>query len=68
MHHPYRYNAESPETTVGNLGEHIKYVQVKDSVVLEDGTVEYRIMGTGDVPVNRLLQPLITTVIFRSNG
>ena len=60
MHHPYRYNAESPETTVGNLGEHIKYVQVKDSVVLEDGTVEYRIMGTGDVPVKQMIQALTT--------
>ena len=60
MHHPHRYNAESPETTVGNLGEHIKYVQVKDSVVLEDGTVEYRIMGTGDVPVKQMIQALTT--------
>lgn len=60
MHHPYRYNGESPETTIGNLGEHIKYVQVKDSVMLEDGTVEYRIMGTGDVPVKQMIQALTT--------
>ena len=48
MHHPYRYNNESPETTVENLGEYIKYIQVKDSVVNAEGKVEYRIMGTGD--------------------
>ena len=39
MHHPYRYNNEAPETTVANLGEYIKYIQVKDSVMREDGTV-----------------------------
>ena len=33
MHHPYRYGGESPETTVANLGEYIKFIQVKDSVL-----------------------------------
>ena len=33
MHHPYRYFNESPETTIANLGELIKYTHVKDSVI-----------------------------------
>ena len=57
MHHPYRYNNESPETTVANLGEYIKYIQVKDSV-MKDGKVEYRIMGTGDIPVREMIKAL----------
>ncbi|WP_028517371.1 AMP-binding protein, partial [Ruminococcus flavefaciens] len=60
MHHPYRYHNEAPETTVANLGEYIKYIQVKDSVMREDGTVEYRIMGTGDIPVKAMIEALDT--------
>ena len=60
MHHPYRYNNEAPETTVANLGEYIKYIQVKDSIMREDGTVEYRIMGTGDIPVKEMIAALET--------
>ena len=60
MHHPYRYAGESPETTIANLGEYIKYIQVKDSVMRPDGTVEYRIMGTGDIPVKDMIEALGT--------
>ena len=60
MHHPYRYGGEAPETTVANLGEYIKYIQVKDSVMREDGSVEYRIMGTGDIPVKDMIEALDT--------
>ena len=60
MHHPYRFNNEAPETTVANLGEHIKFVQVKDSVMRRDGTVEYRIMGSGDIPVKDMIAALIS--------
>ena len=60
MHHPYRFNGESPETTVTNLGEYIKYIQVKDSVMGADGKVEYRIMGTGDIPVKEMIAALDT--------
>ncbi len=60
MHHPYRYNNESPETTVANLGEFIKYIQVKDSVMGADGKVQYRIMGTGDIPVKEMIAALDT--------
>ena len=60
MHHPYRFNGESPETTVANLGEYIKFIQVKDSVMGADGKVEYRIMGTGDIPVKEMIAALDT--------
>ncbi len=60
MHHPYRYGGEAPETTVANLGEYIKYIQVKDSIMREDGSVEYRIMGTGDIPVKEMIEALDT--------
>lgn len=50
VHHPYRYNDESVETTINNLGRHIKYVHLKDSVI-EKGKVAYKMMGYGDVPI-----------------
>lgn len=60
MHHPYRYNGEAPETTVANLGQYIKYIQVKDSVMKADGIVEYRMMGSGDIPVKEMISALGT--------
>ncbi len=60
MHHPYRYNNESPETTVANLGQYIKYTHIKDSVMKADGTVEYRMMGSGDIPVKEMISALET--------
>ena len=47
--HPYRFNGESPETTIKNLGAYIKHTHIKDSVV-EDGKVVYRLVGEGDLP------------------
>ncbi|MDR2670978.1 MAG: AMP-binding protein [Oscillospiraceae bacterium] len=57
MHHPYRFAHETPEQTVQNLGAFIKYVHVKDSVV-EDGTIRYRLMGQGDLPVDEMIGAL----------
>ena len=51
MHHPYRYGGESPQDTIQNLGAYVKYTQIKDSVMKENGEVEYRIMGEGDLPI-----------------
>ncbi len=48
--HPYRYNGESPETTIKNLGSFIKHCHIKDSVLDADGRVEYRLVGEGDLP------------------
>lgn len=58
MHHPYRFAGESPEQTIANLGEHIKYIHIKDSVINADGKVEYRIMGSGDMPIKEMLNAL----------
>ena len=50
IHHPFRYFHESPRVTFDNIGTFVKYVHVKDSVMNGD-TVEYRMMGYGDVPI-----------------
>lgn len=58
MHHPYRFAGETPETTVANLGEYIKFVHVKDSIITPDGNLEYRMLGNGDIPVKEMLSTL----------
>ena len=58
MHHPYRFAGEYPEDTVANLGEYIKYVHIKDSVMTNDGKVEYRLMGEGDIPAKDMINEL----------
>ncbi len=57
VHHPYRYMNESAQTTVDNLGDYIKYIHVKDSV-MEDGKVVYKMMGEGDIPIREMLSTL----------
>ncbi len=57
MHHPYRLFGESPKTSIANLGPHLRYCQVKDSVML-DGHVQYRMMGEGDMPLVEMLDAL----------
>ncbi len=57
MHHPYRFAGEEPGKTVQNLGAYIKYVHIKDSVV-EDGSIRYRMMGEGDLPVDDMMLAL----------
>ncbi|MBQ2726976.1 MAG: AMP-binding protein [Clostridia bacterium] len=47
--HPYRFNGESPETTIKNLGAFIKHCHIKDSV-MENGQVVYKLVGEGDLP------------------
>ncbi|HAN22062.1 MAG: AMP-dependent synthetase [Clostridiales bacterium GWF2_36_10] len=54
FHHPYRYSGESPEKTVQNLGRYIQYVHVKDSIIA-DGTIRYRLMGEGDLPIPEMI-------------
>ncbi len=60
MHHPYRFHGEAPTETVNNLGEYIKYIQVKDSVMDASGNVVYKIMGSGDIPVKEMIEALKT--------
>jgi len=57
IHHPHRFFSEPPATTYENLGKLIKYVHVKDSVVINN-EITYRMMGYGDVPVYDALRVL----------
>ena len=57
MQHPYRLFGEDPQTTIANLGRHLRYCQVKDSVVV-DGRVQYRMMGEGDMPLVAMFDAL----------
>lgn len=50
IHHPFRYFGEAPQDTCAKLGKAVRYVHVKDSI-MEDGKLEYRMMGLGDVPI-----------------
>lgn len=54
VHHPYRFMGEAPKETAANLGSYIKYMHVKDSVMV-NGAVAYRMMGEGDLPVMEML-------------
>ena len=58
VHHPYRYFGETPETTYKNIGAFIRYVHVKDSVVSENGKLQYKMMGYGDLPVKEAVKVL----------
>ncbi|HEX3038205.1 MAG TPA: AMP-binding protein [Oscillospiraceae bacterium] len=60
IHHPYRFAHETPDKTVQNLGAYIKYVHVKDSVE-QDGKIQYRMMGEGDMPIDDMVLALRTT-------
>ncbi len=57
MQHPYRLYGESPQTSIANLGHHLRYCQIKDSVVT-DGHLQYRMMGEGDMPLREMLDAL----------
>ena len=54
FNHPYRFNGETPETTIKNLGMFIKHVHIKDSVTV-DGKTSYRLMGEGDMPIDKMM-------------
>ena len=57
LHHPYRVFGEAPATSVANLGRHLRYCQVKDSVQVGDH-FEYRMMGEGDLPLHAMFDAL----------
>ncbi len=60
VHHTVRFADEAPLKTVNTLGNYIKHIHVKDSVV-EDGSVIYKMMGYGDLPVGEALRELKKT-------
>jgi len=57
IHHPYRFAGETPQKTVQNLGAYIKYVHVKDSIVVND-KIQYKMMGEGDLPIDDIMLAL----------
>lgn len=57
VHHPFRFFSETPEKTARVLGDYIKHVHVKDSIVKDDKII-YRMMGYGDVPIFDALKEL----------
>lgn len=58
IHHTIQYAKEKPAYTVEKLGKYIKHVHVKDSVIKEDGNVEYKMMGYGNIPVSDTIKAL----------
>ena len=57
IHHPYRYMGESPEETIKNIGNLIKHVHVKDSI-MENDKPKYKLMGQGDMPLKNVFASL----------
>ena len=58
IHHPYRYNHETPEETCSNLGAYIKHVHVRDSYLDDKGDATYCLMGEGDIPMEEIMDAL----------
>ncbi len=54
MHHPYRDNAESPDTTIRNLGGYVRHVHLRDS----DENLNYNLIGEGSIPVQEMMNAL----------
>ncbi|MGI6778396.1 MAG: sugar phosphate isomerase/epimerase family protein [Acetivibrionales bacterium] len=61
IHHPFRFMNEPVKETYNNLKKYIQYVHIKDSVI-EEGKVKYKMMGSGDIPVEESL------LLLKSNG
>ncbi len=59
LHHPFRFNAEAPEVTYANLAPYTVSIHVKDSISTADGGYQYVLLGTGDVPIKRMLDLLV---------
>ena len=54
MHYPYRFNGESADATIKNLGGYVKHVHLRDSV----GPKENCLVGEGDLPIDDMMRAL----------
>ncbi len=54
VHHPYRDNSETGDTTIKNLGSYVKHVHLRDSS--DDG--EYQLIGEGTMPIGDVMRAL----------
>jgi sugar phosphate isomerase/epimerase len=50
INHPYVYYKETPSYTYSNIGEYVKHIHIKDSVV-EGDKVKYKMVGSGELPI-----------------
>lgn len=57
IHHPYTFMKEPIEQTYYTLKPYIKYIHVKDSVLINN-EVKYKMIGEGDIPIKRLIKTL----------
>ncbi|MBQ1244203.1 MAG: AMP-binding protein, partial [Clostridia bacterium] len=48
---------EEPETTIENLGAYVRHIHIKDAKC-EEGSLEYCLMGEGELPVSALIRAL----------
>ena len=54
VHHPYRDFAETPDTTIKNLGDYVRHVHLRDS----DDAGNYDLIGEGTMPIESIMQAL----------
>jgi fatty-acyl-CoA synthase len=57
IHHTFRYGGETPQKTFSRIGDYVRHVHVKDSVV-QNGKTVYKLTGDGDVPIKEALRQL----------
>lgn len=57
VNHPYRFHREGVKETLGNIGEFIKNVHMKDSK-LSDGALKYKLIGYGSMPIKEIVSEL----------
>jgi len=58
VHHPYRYFDETPARTWENVGGLIRFIHLKDSVINVSGKAQYRMLGSGDLPLKSVFETL----------
>ncbi|MEG2686306.1 MAG: sugar phosphate isomerase/epimerase family protein [Christensenellaceae bacterium] len=58
IHHPFRYFGESPDYTIGTIGDLIRHVHIKDSAYDNQKKLKYTMVSYGDLPVCDCVQKL----------
>lgn len=59
VHHPYRFNGESPCHTAQNFKQCLVNTHWKDSIVNKDGKHSLRLCGNGDIPLLQAYKALM---------
>ena len=54
VHHTYRDNGESGDTTIKNLGNYVRHVHLRDS----DDEGNYQLIGEGSMPIDDVMRAL----------